>query len=151
MNNLPQEPINCISSHLCRNNLKNTLLLSRQFQYAAEQYSGAFRDYVLTKINVSKLLGTYCGYRFRYLEYVYFATSFPALESADDVVPCRETVEELQLLDQEYTRQIRFLFWILKTLEWSSVYCPGNIHLSIHTPTRAVSLGDTCLHYNFTS
>jgi hypothetical protein len=151
MNNLPQELVDRISSYLDQHDLKSTLLISRQFQYAAEQYSGGFRNYVLTERNVDKFLNTYSAHRLRYLRYVHFATSFPALEPADDALPCRETTEELQLLDQEFTRQIRFLFWTLKTLERSSVYASRKIHLSIYTPTQAVNLDGICLHHNFVS
>ena len=56
MNSLPQELVDRISSYLHYEDLKNTLFLSRNFQYAAEKYPGAFLKYDLTEENADKFL-----------------------------------------------------------------------------------------------
>ncbi|KAF2786876.1 hypothetical protein K505DRAFT_330045 [Melanomma pulvis-pyrius CBS 109.77] len=156
MNNLPQELVDRISSYLSQNDLKNTLFLSREFQCAAEQYSGAFSDFALKEDNADTFLETYGARRFRYLRNLEFRTSVPALEwddEADDLPPCRDTAEELQQIDQEFTRQIGFLFSTLKAVETRAgkIYGPGKIELTLYTPTRAVDRDSYCLHRIFTS
>ena len=155
MNQLPQELVDRISNYLDYDSLKNTLFLSRCFQYAAEQYSGAFSKFDLTEENADEFLKTYCGRRFRYLQDLKFATSVPALESdgKDDEESCRDTAEELESIDQEFTRQINFLFSTLKTLEsdLDSANSPGKIHLLIFAPTRAIDYNHFCLHRAFVS
>lgn len=54
MNNLPQEMVDRISSFLPIEDLKNTLLLSRPFQYAAERHSETFEVFNLTPGNAEK-------------------------------------------------------------------------------------------------
>jgi hypothetical protein len=155
MNKLPQELVDRISNYLDYDSLKKTLFLSRCFQYAAEQYSGAFSKFDLTEENADEFLKTYSGRRFRYLQDVKFATSVSSLESdgKDDEESCRDTVEELKSIDQEFTRQIHFLFSTLKTLEsdLDSANSSGKIHLLIFTPTRAIDYNHFCLHRAFVS
>ena len=154
MDKLPQELIDHISSYLDRTSLKNTLLLSRKFQYAAERYSEAFSDFTLTlEESAAKFLSTYSGYRFRYLRTVSFMTSVPAIEMEDDVEEdCRDTLSELKAMDEAFTHQINFLFSTLATLESrvKGVYGIGRIHLTIFTPTRDLCTGE-CYHRMFTS
>jgi hypothetical protein len=153
MNNIPQELVDHISSYLSREDLKNTLLLSRQFQHAAENYSKAFRSYVLTESNAEKFVEMYSSHRFRYLRYLHFLTGLPALDSNNHEDKCRESPQELESLDQEFTRQINFLFSTVKAVEsqLGNAYGPGKIHLSIHTPTRSINKEEFCLHYTFVS
>jgi len=111
MNKLPQEIADHTSRYLSHDDLKNTLLLSREWQYAAEQYSEEFSGLTLTINNDFKFLSTYSGRRFRYLKNVTFETSLPELELDDDAEDdCRETANELKSLDQHFIRQIYFLF-----------------------------------------
>lgn len=154
MNNLPQELVDRISFYLSRDELKNTLLLSHHFRFAAEQYSGAFTEYALTEENAEKFLDTYNSYRFRYLRNVSFATSFPALDETHGVQDsCRDTEEELDAIDQEFTRQINFLFSTIHAIEWrlGNAYGPGKIHLEIFTPTRVIDGALYCAHRSFVS
>jgi len=112
MNSLPQELVDRISSYLHYEDLKNTLFLSRNFQYVAEKYSGAFLKYDLTEENADKFLETYSGCRFRYPNRLDFHTSFSALESTEDAdESCRYTTEELEYMDNEFTRQINLVFF----------------------------------------
>jgi hypothetical protein len=153
MNTLPQELIDRISSYLNRDDLRNTLLLSRKLQYAAEQYSGLFSDFALTSDNAAKFLSIYSSYRFRYLRNVSFATTVPAIDSNDDAEQdCRDTAKELKIVDEEFTRQISVLFSTLKMLESrvKDKYGPGRIHLTVYTPTRDLCAGQ-CYHRKFTS
>lgn len=161
MNKLPQELIDRISSYLEREDLRNTLFISRQFQHAAEQYSAAFESYVLTESNADKFLETYSDRRFNYLRYLHFSTAFSDIGSQDDDEDvcrdddtCREFVaEEREALDQEFTRQVNFLFSTVDAMEaqQSKVSGPGRIHLSIYTPKRFVNKAQFCLHYTFVS
>lgn len=79
---LPQELVNQISSYLERDDLKQTLFISRKFQYAAEECSGAFIIFDLTPdaASADRFLNTYSGRHFRHLRHVGARTSFPALE-----------------------------------------------------------------------
>ncbi|KAL5391763.1 hypothetical protein DPSP01_001051 [Paraphaeosphaeria sporulosa] len=153
MNEIPQELVDRISSYLDRADLKNTLLISRKFQSAAERYSTAFQSYVLTESNARVFSERYSSRRFRYLRYLHYYTHFPKLDSNDKEENCRESLEELELLDKEFTRQIEFLFSTVQAIE--SQLCteisPGKIHLSIYTPTRAINQDKFCLHHTFIS
>jgi hypothetical protein len=153
MNRLPQELVDNISSYLSPQHLKNTLLLSQKFQYAAEQYSKAYAEFSLTEQNAAEFLSRYTGRRFRYLRNVSFKTSFPTFDDDDDDNDCRYIAEELKSIDQEFTRQITNLFSILKSLETAvrDQYGPGNIHLAIFTPTREPTKSSWCLHRMFAS
>jgi len=154
MNSLPQELIDRISSYLDCNDLKNTLVLSHFFKYAAEEYSGGFSRYVLTEANADKFLDTFSGRRFRYLRTVEFATSVPALKSdGKEEESSRDTPEELNAIDIEFTRQIEFLLSTLKTLETNldEVYRPGKLHLLIYTPTRTIDIEHFCIQRSYVS
>ena len=150
MNDLPQEIVNHISSYLSHDDLKSTLFISPAWQYAAEECSDAFSEFTLTTTNDSTFLSTYSGRRFRYLKTVKFETRFPDLgpyeddtEAEDD---CRETASELEKLDQDFTRQINFLYSTVKALEapLGNVFDTrsgeqnraSKIHLIIYTPFR---------------
>jgi hypothetical protein len=52
MNNLPQEIVDRICSYLDHNSLKSVLLISPNFQLAAELYSGGFQRFRLTTENI---------------------------------------------------------------------------------------------------
>jgi hypothetical protein len=159
MDALPLELIERISSYLSRTDLKATLLLSCKFQCATEHYSGAFRDFELTPdlATTQKFLSAFNSHRFRYLRSVCFETSVPGIRSEDETdedpcQPCRDTENERQVMDEGYTNQIKILFGTLATLEnhMSTKYGPGNIHLTVYTPTRYLCDSD-CYHRKFTS
>ncbi|KAF2706353.1 hypothetical protein K504DRAFT_459648 [Pleomassaria siparia CBS 279.74] len=154
MDRLSQELVDHISGYLSRGDLKNTLLLSRKFQYAAERYSEAFSNFDLTwEENATKFLSIYSNYRFRYLRTVSFETTVPAINTEEDAEEdCRDTPNELEVMDEMFTRQLHYLFFILHTLEnrVSKVFGPGRIHLTIFTPTRDLFV-DECYHRMFTS
>jgi hypothetical protein len=153
MENVPQELVDLISSYLSYNDLKNTLLLSRAFQYSAEQHSGAFSDFTLNEDNANQFLEVYSGRHFRYLRNVRFRPSLPALEDKSYLKRkhCRETLDDLEQINQHFTCQINFLFSTLKTVETraDNWYGPGRIELTIYTPTKEVELGWNCLHQVF--
>jgi hypothetical protein len=150
MDKLPQELVDNISAYLELKDLKNTLLVSRKFQYAAEQYSRVYENFHLTEQNADQFVSRYDGYRFRYLRNVLFETSFPTFDDEED---CRYNAEELRIIDQDFTRQITNLFLVLKSLETSVTdqYGPGKIHLTIFTPTRESTTEPWCLHRTFVS
>lgn len=154
MNNLPQEIVHKISSYLDRGSLKSTLFLSHQFQYAAEEYSGAFSKYTLTERNVDRFLRIYGGRRFlHYLRTVELRTSVPALHGDRD--ECRDSPEELREMDEVFTRQIRCLFYAIRECEVQAAavnrFGPGNIELVIYTPTIPIDRARYCTHRVFSS
>ncbi|EMD92101.1 hypothetical protein COCC4DRAFT_121753, partial [Bipolaris maydis ATCC 48331] len=63
MNDLPQELIDDICSYLSREDLQNLLMLSRQFQYSVEKYSGFFEEYTLRTDNSAKFHSRFSSYR----------------------------------------------------------------------------------------
>lgn len=148
MNGLPQEVVDNICSHLDRDNLKSVLLLSRKFQYAAEQYSEAFESFCLTTELIDKFVETYTGRRFRYLRQLEFRTTLPVpdgIESPEDAIEganCfRESREELESIDESYTQQINLLFTAINTVETQECNktISGNIHLKLFTPTMEMN------------
>jgi hypothetical protein len=143
MNKLSQELVDRISSFCSRDDLKNTLLVSRAFRVAAEHYSEAFRHFNLTENNAGKFLDIYNGQRFRHLRTVSFTTNVSSLEEEEGVYErCRDNEEDLDLIDQEFTRQINFLFSTLRALEWQlgdESDSRTKIHLKIFEPTRDIN------------
>lgn len=151
MDTLPQELVDKISRYLESNQLKQTLTMNRKFWVAAERYSGFFNEFSLNEANAQKFLHTFSNHRFRYLRCIRFRTAFPDPGTGGNVhiaPPCRESREELQALDEQFTRQIRLLFSTLKELEekCSDQQGPGNIQLIIYTPTMSVEHNSFCFH-----
>jgi hypothetical protein len=161
MDNLPQEIIDHISSHLDRYDLRATLTVNAKFQASAELYSGAYERFDLDNTSAGKFLLTFSGRHFRHLRRVYFATTLvtndvppnhrwldPRDVDEDDPPPCRESKETLQEYDASFTKQIRFLFDTLNTVERRVIntYGPGKISLTILTPIMEVDPSIYCLH-----
>lgn len=148
MNGLPQEIVDNICSHLDHDNLKSVLLLSRKFQYAAEQYSEAFERFGLTTESIETFVEIYTGRRFRYLRQLEFRTILPTpdgIERPEDAIEgadCfRESREELESIDENYTQQINLLFTAIDTIETRECNktISGNIHLKLFTPTMELN------------
>lgn len=160
MDNLPQDLVDRISSNLERNDLKNTLSLSPQFQRAAEQYSEAFSTYSLSEENVDNFVKIYGGRLAQYLRKIKFRTILPALdmgtfldykETFEDN-PCRDNMEELKEMDEDFTRQVNLLFSTLEKLEQAGTLGGhSSLELEIYTPTRARDDNAFCIHRVFTS
>lgn len=160
MDSLPQELVDRISSYLGRHDLKNTLLLSTKFQRGAERYSEAFSTYTLTEDNVDEFV-EFCGGRLaQHLRNIKFRTSLPALDidTFEDNMesfennPCRDTIDELREMDEEFTRQVNFLFSTLHEVEqMGTLDGHRGLELEIYTPTRALDESRFCLHRVFTS
>jgi hypothetical protein len=160
MDSLPQELIDRISAYLGRNDLKNTLLLNPKFQRAAEQYSEAFSIYTLAGDNVSDFV-EFCGGRLvQHLRTIKFQTCLPALDMTTfksntkvfDDNPCRDTIDELREMDEDFTRQVHVLFKTLHEIEQAGTLAGHRgLELEIYTPTRAVDENWFCLHRVFTS
>lgn len=77
MNDLPQELVDGICSYLPREDLQNVLMLSRQFQYSAEKYSGFFEKYTLDTDNSAEFHSRFSSYRLMYLQEAIFRPTFP--------------------------------------------------------------------------
>ncbi|KAF2440214.1 hypothetical protein P171DRAFT_435980 [Karstenula rhodostoma CBS 690.94] len=166
MDNLPQEIIDHISSYLDRYDLRATLTVNSRFQASAERYSGAYERFDLDEDSADKFLLTFSGRHFRHLRRIVFVTTLvtndvppnhrwldPRDVDEDDPRPCRESKETLQEYDESFTKQIRFLFDTLNTLERSvgDTYAPGNISLSILTPIMEVDPTIYCPHRAYVS
>lgn len=177
MNDLPQELVDRISSFLDREDLRNTLLLSRSFHFAAEEFSGVFRHFNLTSENANSFISTFSGRRFAYLRELEFETILSPLEKKDESDSdygegiyeaeadgnespeslFRDTPTDLREVDEEFTAQINFLFSTMRTVETNvekfshSTSGAGNIHLTIFTPTREVDLDQWDLQRCFVS
>lgn len=160
MDSLPQELIDRISSYLEISDLKNLLLLNTKFQLAAERYSEAFSTYTLTVDNVGEFLN-FCGGRLaQHLQNIKFRASLPALDTdvfknnmkAFEDNPCRDTVDELREMDEQFTRQVNLLFTTLHKIEQvGTLDRHRGLELEIYTPTRAVDETRFCLHRAITS
>ncbi|KAG9206994.1 hypothetical protein G6514_000285 [Epicoccum nigrum] len=160
MDKLPQELIDRIGSYLEINDLKKILLLNTKLQRAAERYSEAFSTYTLTEDNVGDFLD-FCGGRLaQHLRNIKFRTSLPALDTdvfknnmkAFEENPCRDTVDELREMDEQFTRQVNLLFTTLHSIEQiRSLDGHRGFELEIYTPTRAVDETKFCLHRAITS
>lgn len=161
MENLPQEVFDHISSFLTLSDLRNTLTVSQQFQYAAERYSGAFESFELyaTDNSTQKLFSVFANRRFRYLRRIHLRTELPRLrygrkEAKSRFDPGhRETKADLAKKDMEFTYQIFSMFAALKNLEERANVLglgPGRIDLSVWAPTRARECG-YCLHWHLIS
>ncbi|KAF2180483.1 hypothetical protein K469DRAFT_672349 [Zopfia rhizophila CBS 207.26] len=153
MDKFPQELVDRISGYLPRDDLKHTLTVSSKFRFAAERCSGAFTKFCLEEGNAKAFLDTYANHRLLYLRHVEFRTKFSRLEyTRDPKIPCRENADELREKDETFTRQIKFLFTTVKTVEERAgeENFPGRVQLTIYTPTRLIDSG-ICLHRRFTS
>jgi hypothetical protein len=145
MDSLPQELVDHVSSYLSLEDLKNTLTVSLQFQLAAEKCSGAFSDFELSDRNASHFVKTFGGRRLSYLRHLSFRTTLPPLQEKADWAtnhhhPVRETKDDLREADRCFTDQIKSLFSTVKSVEdcAGTRYGPGNIKLTIYTPTRYI-------------
>ncbi|KAF2873231.1 hypothetical protein BDV95DRAFT_491029 [Massariosphaeria phaeospora] len=148
MANLPQELVERICSLLSRDDLKNTVTVSRSFQYASERASGAYAEYDLTEDNAQAFLDRYSGRRWAYLRRVRFRTHIPPYDEddidqdAENAHRCRESSDELREKDELFTKQINFVFETLHTIE--SRVSAGKLQLTVFTPVRDVNA--TCPH-----
>ncbi|KAG9233483.1 hypothetical protein BJ875DRAFT_43995 [Amylocarpus encephaloides] len=150
MDSLAPELIDRIVSYLdCHD--EDTLTLSRKFQVATERERGWWRKHTVTNSNAEMFLKAYSSHRIHNLEEIIFRTSLPPLELSkerqeqDPYEPptCRDSVDDLKAMDEEFTKQINHLFATLKTLENSTggeAHAPQRIKLTIYTPTREVDL-----------
>lgn len=149
MDKLPQELVDRISGYLTKDDLKSTLLVSRRFSHPAERLSGAFKSYLLTEENASDFLQIYASHRFKWLQKLKFRPRFPPLRKRDRDVPCCQSPDQLQERDEEFTRQISFLFLTLKELE-KRVDEESNVELRLYTPVRGIE-HEVCLHQFYIS
>lgn len=160
MNELPQEIVDDICSYLDHDNLKSVLLLSRKFQYAAEEHSKAFETFCLTTGSIDKFMETYTGRRFRYLRLLELRTPLTSPEDPevedypwDGDSYYRESREELDSINESYTQQIKQLFMAIYTVETQECnkMISGNIHLKLFTPTMELDLNRSSLQRSFVS
>ncbi|KAF2185759.1 hypothetical protein K469DRAFT_574976 [Zopfia rhizophila CBS 207.26] len=156
MNRLPQELIDRISSFLPKHDLKNILTLTTKFRYAAERYSSAFAEFTINERNSEKFLALYSGHRLLYLREVIFRPRFsPIFYRYEPELSCRENADELREKDESFTRQIKFLFTTLRSVEEQAEenHAAGRYRLSIYSPTRLVEAKSSrdCLHHHYVS
>ncbi|KAL9621686.1 MAG: hypothetical protein Q9160_003939 [Pyrenula sp. 1 TL-2023] len=149
MVNFPPELVGLICGLLTRDDLRNTLTVSRSFQHSSERVSGAFAEYGLTRDNAPTFISLYSGRRLAYLRHLRFKTHIPPyVEDENDeeygadraqskkTHRCRESLQELQEKDEIFTDHIGFVFATLKAIEDVPSY--GKFQLTIYTPVREV-------------
>ncbi|KAF2183381.1 hypothetical protein K469DRAFT_668401 [Zopfia rhizophila CBS 207.26] len=149
MANLPHELVDRICGLLTLDDLKNTVTVSRSFQYASERASGAYAEFDLTRDNAQAFLSLYSGRRWGYLRHVRFRTHIPPYEEDENdeqdepdgggsrkTHRCRESLQELREKDELFTKQINFVFTTLRTIE--NNVSSGKLQLTIYTPVREV-------------
>lgn len=148
MDSLPQELVERVCGFLTRDDLKNTITLSRAFQYASERASGAYTTFDLNSSNLEEFNKKYAGHRWAYLRHVRFQTHIPPYDAdaanAEHLEKhnCRESSHELREKDELFTEQIKSLFDTIKSLEDNS--SEGKLQLTIYAPVREVC--ETCAH-----
>jgi hypothetical protein len=153
MDQLPQELVDKICSHLPIADLKSVLLLTGRFRYGAERYSGAFSEFTINETNVDTFIQRYSGHRLLYLQEVVFRSSLAPVDGPRDFHEyCREDPGKLQGKDEEFSTQISTLFRALQVVERqaSTKNAPGRYRLSVYHPTRIVRIFE-CNHHLFVS
>jgi len=156
MDSLPLELIEDIVGYLpSREDLSSSLTVSKKFQLAAERKSGNWEKYTFIESEADTFIQTYTSHRLRYLRAITLPTSLPQLEeNIDDSIPphCRETVEDLRALDEEFTRQIKVFFNTIQAIEdrISEEDNTRKIRLTIKTPTRDIDDWN-CIHPKYVS
>ncbi|KAH7393077.1 hypothetical protein BKA66DRAFT_457519 [Pyrenochaeta sp. MPI-SDFR-AT-0127] len=146
MEQLPQELVERICTFLTPDDLKKTLTVSRSLQHASERVSGAFAQFDLTRANAQAFLSLFRGRRWQYLRHVRFRTQLSPYcqdeetesdaNDSGETHRCRESPQELQEKDAQFTKEIDFIFTTLRTIEDRSSI--GKLQLTIYTPIRAV-------------
>lgn len=152
--------IDRICDYLSVDDLKQTLTVSRNFQYASERASGVYTSFELTEENGKEFVELFSGRRSGYLRQVVFRCTMPPyVEEEEDVCDeeedgengsaeegnearesthrFRESACELQEKDELFTKQINLLFSTLQALE-KRVKRSGKLNLTIYTPVREV-------------
>ena len=121
------------------------LTVSRPFQAATERYySNWDRRTFNPDTDVEEFLAMYSGHRVRFLRNLRVSVYFPKLRhTKEKPLACRETMEELQEKNEQFTRQIREVFRAIKTLEERGA---GNISLTIDTPFQDEDGNKSCDH-----
>ena len=84
MKDLPQELVDKICSYLRQEHLKKVLLLSRQFRYSAEKFSGFFKEYTVNENNIQEFVSRFSGRRLLYLKEVIFRPTLPPFPEHDE-------------------------------------------------------------------
>lgn len=159
MDKFPQELVHQVCYFLERDDLKSALLVSRRFQYAAEQASGAFACFAFRDNDAKereRFSATFRTHRSRYLRKVEIYTSFPALEPrrreqtrqdkkkkrtpSPQPKPdsCRESMKALLEKDEMFTSQIAEAFEAIRMVEDAGDNNDRRIQLTVFTPTRQV-------------
>jgi hypothetical protein len=139
MKNLPKELLDHVLSFVPLEDIwNNCLYVSRRFQEAAEVH--AYSSVTLIEKNVETVLKRYRSGHWRNLREIAFQPSLPSPEYPwsqifDEPAPSvyREDAATLRAYDEEYTRQIRFLFDTIRALEDHHAASPvkGSIELTV--------------------
>jgi hypothetical protein len=150
---LPQEIIECIALHADIDTRWNLLTVSRSVQAAVEKVSWS-DHYQLKSVNINKFLTLYHDHRVHILRNIIFSIEFPELrETEEELLKCRETIEQIQAQSELFTRQISDLFTALKTLEGETETKnrPSGIRLTIGTPYQRDNGMQHCDHRRYHS
>jgi hypothetical protein len=154
MDQLPQELFDKICGYLPRDDLKNVLILTTKFRYAAERHSGAFSSFTINEDNAETFLERYSGHRLLYLREIMFQpTLAPLVYPFSYYEHCRENMQKLREKDEQFSDQIWTLFNLLRAVEDQAggKHAPGRYRLAIYHPIRIVHLSHECQHHLFVS
>ncbi|KAF4543433.1 uncharacterized protein LTHEOB_132 [Lasiodiplodia theobromae] len=123
--------------------------VSSSFQAAVERH--VFDRISLKSKDLKRFQALYHGHRTRFLHSIVFTIKFPKLENTDDEdepLPCRESLEDIQSIDQFFTRHIKQLFNAIKALEEQNPSTMDGISLTIRVtrPSDYNKEADYCDH-----
>jgi len=152
MEQMPQEVVERICSHLPKNSLKAVLTISSNFRFAAERCSGAFEEFTIDGLNFNTFRALYSGHRLLYLRELIFRPSLPD-KTAELQDTCRENEEQLLEKDLAFTGQISLLLATLKLVEEQATKTcnPGGYRLSLHGPRSSLDYDSVCHHHLYVS
>lgn len=129
---------------------RQLLTVSRAFQAATERYFSNWDTYRSTpKSDTMEFLAMYTGHRPRLLREVTVTVQLPTLvHTANEPLACRETREEIQANNEQFTSHIAYVFAAIKVLEERGA---GNITLMIETPRQFDDKEQFCDHRRYHS
>ncbi|KAK0637488.1 hypothetical protein DIS24_g10768, partial [Lasiodiplodia hormozganensis] len=149
MAQIPQELIEHVALYADGETRKNMVAVSPSFQAAVERH--VFDKISLKSKDLERFQALYHGHRTRILHSIVFTIKFPKLENTDDEdepLPCRESLEDIQSIDQFFTRHIKQLFNAIKALEEQNPSTMQGISLTIKVtrPSDYNKEADYCDH-----
>lgn len=155
MRKLPQELLERIVSYADHDTHINLLTVSQAFQVAVERTRYPKCARLRSGQNLDEILLRYRGHRVHFLCEVEFTVTFPELEhTAEQPLACRETREDLDTYDEQFSSQISALFAALKAHEHRTTPAENHqpsITLRIKMAPQLDDGNKSCHHRRYTS